>query len=267
MNEIAFGTWKLSPEDASAVIQTAIASGYCHIDTAAAYANEAAIGSGLQQGSIEREHLYISGKLWNSRRAYDATLKACRRSISNLGIAHFDQYLMHWPFSPLVFDDWAERNGETWRALEALHAEGSARHIGVCNFTPLQLSALMSHADIMPEVNQIEFHPGFNQEDTLAFCMENHVKVEAWSPLGNGELLQHPMLMQIGARHQCTVAQVCLSWCLAHDVKPIAKTTHHNRMLENLTSGKVKLTDEEMFAIDHMEPCAHSGLELEVQTR
>lgn len=267
MNEIAFGTWKLPLEETPSVIQTAIASGYRHIDTAAAYANEAAIGSGIQQSSIDRAYLYISGKLWNSRRAYDAALKACRQSMANIGITYFDQYLMHWPFSPLVFDNWAERNSETWLALEALHAAGSARHIGVCNFTPMQLSALMRRATIMPEVNQIEFHPGFNQEETLAFCKENHIRVEAWSPLGNGDLMQHPLLTQIGSRHQCSVAQVCIAWCMAHEVKPITKTIHPNRMQENLAWDKVQLTDEEMFAIDHMQPCAHSGLELAVQTR
>ena len=267
MSNIAFGTWKLVAEETPDVIQMALAAGYTHIDTAAAYANEAAVGEGIRLSGVARERLFISGKLWNSKRAFDSVQKACSRSLRSLDIASFDQYLMHWPFSPAVHDDWQARNAETWRAMESLAADGLAQHIGVCNFTARHLRLLLESAVRPPEVDQIELHPGYAQAETLAFCREHHIRVEAWSPLGNGQLLENPLLLAIAHTHGCSIAQVCLSWCLAHGAVPITKTSHPQRMRENLAAAEVSLTAAEMDTIDQMEPCAWSGLDPDLVTQ
>ena len=267
MIEIAFGTWKLTLEETPDIIQKAIEAGYTHMDTAASYANEAAVGEGVGQSAVPREQLFISGKLWNTKRAFHMVHKACVRSLSNLNTKYFDQYLVHWPFSSAVHDDWQVRNSETWRAMETLAAEGIARHIGVCNFTVRQLRGLMDSATRAPEINQIEMHPGYYPAETLAFCRENHIRVEAWSPLGNGQLTDNPLLQTVAHTHSCSVAQVCLAWCLTHGVTPITKTSHTDRMRENLRAAQITLTEAEMDTIDNMEQCSWSGLDPERVTQ
>ena len=261
MRHIGFGTWKLPGAEASEVIEEALSAGFQHFDTAAAYANEASIGEAFAHSGVNRQDVFVSGKLWTTRRAYDTAITACKRSLRNLRLEYFDQYLIHWPASMALYENWAAMNAETWRAMEFLQREGLARAIGVCNFQKHHLISLLSGASVPPMVNQIEFHPGFMQTETVVFCKANGIALEAWSPLGNGELLSHPALLEIAAAHGRSVAQVCLRWCLEHGVLPITKTVSPKRMRENLDCLGFDLTLEELARMDAIPPCAFSGLD------
>jgi diketogulonate reductase-like aldo/keto reductase len=267
MNRIGFGTWKLPVGEAPAIVREALSAGFRRIDTAAAYANEAAVGEGIAASGVARAELFVSGKLWVTRRAYPKAVAACKKSLKTLGLAYFDQYLIHWPATAALYDNWPEINAETWRAMEALQREGLARSIGVCNFKKHHLAALLSGASTPPAVDQIEFHPGFAQEETVAYCKARGIAVEAWSPLGNGALLDHPALLEIAAAHGRSAAQVCLRWCLECGVLPVTKTVSAARMRENLDSLGFRLSPNEVARIDALPPCAFSGLDADVMTR
>lgn len=265
---IAFGTWKLPPDDETArVILAACQAGYRRFDTAYAYTNEPFVGDGLKQSGIAREQLFISGKLWNSKRQFAAAQKACRKSLKNLQIEFFDQFLLHWPASPAVHTNWRDITAEAWRALEKLKEDGVVRTIGVCNFKVHHLEALMDMAQIAPEINQIELHPGWLPQKEIDFCNKHGIQIEAWSPLGNGLLLTNPELQQIAQAHSKTPAQVCLRWCMQHNVIPITKTTHPDHMKSNLKIDDFCLTNTEMQCIDAMPVCAFSGLDPDTITQ
>ena len=259
---VAFGTWRLEREQAGAVICSAIQAGYRHIDTAAAYANESEVGEGIRASGIARERLFVSGKLWNSKRSYDAALKACKRSLRILGLDYFDQYLIHWPASPKLHENWREINAEAWRALEALYDEGAVRRIGVCNFKAHHLEALLPHARLKPMVNQLELHPGYTQSEAAAFCRGSDIELEAWSPLGNGQLLADSLVRETAKKYGCTCAQLCLRWCIQYGAHPITKTVNKARMSENLDVGRGPVIGEaDMRLLTDMEICAFSGMD------
>lgn len=261
MPDVAFGTWKVEASQAFDTVTNAIRAGYRHFDTAAAYANEAAIGVALAQSEAAREALFISGKLWTTKRSFDAAIKACKRSLKNLQLAYFDQYLIHWPAAPVLYSNWQEVNAETWRALETLKRDGLVRSIGLCNFKQHHMDALLQHVEIRPFVDQIEFHPGYFQAETTAYCKKNGIGVEAWSPLGNGALLTHPTLLDISKRHNKEIAQICIRWCLQHEVLPVTKTVSTERMRTNRQVFDFELSLEEMQQIDRMPAYGYSGLD------
>lgn len=257
----AYGTWKLPREQAAGLIRDALETGYRHIDTAAAYANEAEIGEGIRASGIARDELYVSGKLWNSKRSYDAAIKACRRSLKNLGLAYFDQYLIHWPASPKQCADWESINAQAWRALETLYGDGLARRIGVCNYKTYHLDALLPSARVNPMVNQIELHPGHVQLETVAFCRSIGMRLEAWSPLGNGQLIRTPSIVALAKKYGCSAAQLCLRWCIQYGAKPITKAASTAHMRENLSVDAISITNDDMTRLTGMKACAFSGMD------
>ena len=258
--DVAFGTWKISNAEMPIVISAALELGFKHIDTAAAYANEVGVGDGILNAGLPRDALFVSGKLWTTKRKYDDVIKACKRSLKNLRLSSFDQYLIHWTAPPALYENWREMNAETWRAMESLKSMGLARNIGVCNFAPHHLSALLQTAETPPYVNQVECHPGFFPINTIEFCLTNGIHVEAWSPLGNGTLLTNPALMAIARNHSRGVAQICLRWCLQHGVTPVTKTASPEHMRSNLDVFDFSLTDKEIAMIDALPRIGYSGL-------
>lgn len=170
--------------------------------------------------------------------------------LKKLGTDHVDLLLLHWP----VFNKYIE----SWRALEAIYNDGQARAIGVCNFDVDHLQNLMDHANIMPMVNQIEFNPRIHQPDTVAFCQDNHIQLEAWSPLGNGQLLSSPVISKIAKEHGKTPAQVILRWELQQDFIVIPKSVHEERMRENRDINDFELDADEMEAIAMLDEEKHS---------
>jgi methylglyoxal/glyoxal reductase len=230
------------------VVKNAIIHGYRSIDTAAIYGNEEGVGQGIREGikeaGITREELFVTSKVWNADLGYESTLAAYETSLNKLGLAYLDLYLIHWPVEGKYKD--------TWNALETLYKEGRVKAIGVSNFQIHHLKDLMQDAKIKPMVNQVEYHPRLTQEELRAFCRENDIQLEAWSPLMQGQLLENEALRMIADRYKKTVAQVILRWDLQNGVVTIPKTTKEQRIFENSKVFDFKLTEEDMSRINNL---------------
>lgn len=261
---VGFGTY-LTPDGDTAVraVKEAIQTGYRHIDTAAIYKNEKSVGRAIRESELNRSDLFITSKVWNSDQGFDSTLRAFDRTLSDLELEYLDLYLIHWPVPKGHDHDWKKMNRETWRAMEQLLEEDRVRAIGVSNFKAHHLSALMETAVILPMVDQIEIHPGLNQNDTIAFCKEHDIVVEAWGPLSQGKLFQLTDLDDLAARYHKTVAQVCLRWHLQRGVIPLPKSVHPSRIAENADIFDFELTPQDMEYISRIK-CASSGLDPDI---
>lgn len=256
---VGFGTWQTPDgETAVASVKKAIEAGYRHIDTAAVYGNEESVGKAIRESGVAREDLFITSKVWNTERGYESTLKAFDVTMEKLGLDYLDLYLIHWPASSSQFDNWVELNKETWRAMVELYQAGRIRAIGVSNFLVHHLEPLMD-AEVKPMVNQIEFHPGQMQEETVRFCKENGILIEAWSPLGTGRMLTNETLMAIAKEYDKSVAQLCVRWCLQNEVLPLPKSVTPSRIEENLDVFDFTIKDEDMETINAMEYFGGSG--------
>lgn len=261
---IGYGTWKLKNNDETVdIVKSAVLTGYRHIDTAKAYQNEEVVGKGIKASGVLREDLFISGKLWNDDRGFDNIIEACKNTIRTLDCDYLDMYLIHWPASKAVHDDWQKINEETWKAFEYLYNEGYVKAIGVCNFKKNQLEELLKTAIIKPMVNQIEFHVGFRQEETVDYCKENDILVEAWSPLGSGKMLKSEELKTMADKYNVSVAQLCIKWCLQNGVLPLPKSKNENRMKENLQLDDFEISSEDMEYLNNMPYIGGSGLDSE----
>ncbi|MBR0028807.1 MAG: aldo/keto reductase [Bacteroidales bacterium] len=246
---MGFGTYKMAPEDTKASVLCALRSGWRHIDTAAFYRNEAEVGEAVRESGIARSEIFVTTKLWNADRGYDSVLRAFDRSQEALGLDYVDLYLIHWPASPFFWDDWKRINADSWRALERLYKEDRVRAIGLSNFMPRHILPLLEGAEIAPMVDQIEFHPGWMQQDCLDFCREHSMVVEAWAPLIKGEALSHPVITGIAGRLGWTPSQVVLAWVRACGVVPLCKSVTPSRIAENLAAGSLELGPEDVAAI------------------
>ncbi len=251
MPQIGFGVWKIPFNQTAKVVTDAIKNHYRLIDTAKQYGNEEQVGQGIKDSGIEREQLFLTTKIFNGDQGdVDKLRNAFNEQLKKLGTDHVDLLLLHWP----VFNKYIE----SWRALEAIYNDGQARSIGVCNFDVDHLQNLMDHANIMPMVNQIEFNPRIHQPDTVAFCQDNHIQLEAWSPLGNGQLLSSPVISKIAKEHGKTPAQVILRWELQQGFIVIPKSVHEERMRENRDINDFELDADEMEAIAMLDEEKHS---------
>lgn len=250
---VGFGTYLTPSGDvAEQAVKDALQAGYRHIDTAAIYKNEKSIGKALRESGINRNDIFITSKLWNSDQGYEKTRKAFDKTMNELGMDYLDLYLIHWPITKGHDNDWQNLNRETWQAMEEIYEEGRVRAIGVSNFMPKHLKPLMDKALILPMVNQIEIHPGLNQEDAVEFCKEHNIVVEAWGPFSQGEIFKTPVLNEIAEKYSKTVAQVCLRWHLQREILPLPKSVTPSRIIENAKIFDFELTDQEMDYISHI---------------
>lgn len=251
MPQIGFGVWKFPFNQTAKIVTDAIKNHYRLIDTAKQYGNEEQVGQGIKDSGIERKQLFLTTKIFNGDQGdFDKLRNAFNEQLKKLGNDHVDLLLLHWP----VFNKYIE----SWRALEAIYNDGQARAIGVCNFDVDHLQDLMEHANIMPMVNQIEFNPRIHQPDTVAFCQDNHIQLEAWSPLGNGQLLNSPVINKIAKEHGKSPAQVILRWELQQGFIVIPKSIHEERMRENRDVYDFELDADEMEAIAMLDEEKHS---------
>lgn len=240
---LGFGVFKVKDgQEAVDAVRTAIETGYRSIDTAKAYNNETGVAQGIRESGIAREDLFITTKVWNSDQGYESTLAAFEASMERLELDYLDLYLIHWPVKGKYKD--------TWRALERLHREGRIRAIGVSNFQIHHLEDLMTEATVVPAVNQIELHPLLNQQELRDYCSKHKIQVEAWSPLGQGHLLEHPLLQEIGAKYGKSPAQVILRWDLQNGIVTIPKSVTPQRIRENADLFDFELTPEDIQQIN-----------------
>ncbi|AVR00836.1 aldo/keto reductase [Oceanobacillus iheyensis] len=244
---LGLGVFKVEegPELVQAV-KAAIKNGYRLIDTAAIYGNEAGVGQGIQEGlqetAISREELFITSKVWNDGLNYDETISAFHESLEKLGLDYLDLYLIHWPG--------VDQYKEAWRALEDLYKQGLIRAIGVSNFQVHHLEDLAKISEIKPMINQVEHHPKLTQGELRRYSKENAIQLQALSPLMQGQLLDHPLLQEIAAKHDKSVAQVIIRWDLQSGIATIPKSTKEHRIIANGDVFDFKLSGEDMESIN-----------------
>ncbi|SFJ71173.1 aldo/keto reductase [Thermoflavimicrobium dichotomicum] len=242
---LGLGVWKTKEgEEVEQAVKAAIRSGYRSIDTAAAYKNETGVGKAIKESGIPREDIFITTKVWNADQGYDSTLKAFEESRKKLGVEYVDLYLIHWPVKGKYKD--------TWKALEKLYKDGLVRAIGVSNFQIHHLEDLLADCEVKPTVNQVEFHPYLTQEELLAFCQEQQIQLEAWSPLMQGHVVQDETIQALAQKYKKTPAQIVLRWDLQKGVVTIPKSVKEHRIVENAQIFDFELSPEDMEKIDRL---------------
>lgn len=258
---VGFGTWQ-APDGETAYnsVTQALKCGYRHIDTAAAYKNEGSVGEAVKNSGISREEIFVTSKVWNKSRGYDTTLQAFDKTMNRLGLDYLDLYLIHWPANSLQFDNWDEINVSTWKALTELYKEGRIKAIGVSNFRPHHLKSLLE-TEVAPMVNQVEFHPGYMQNETVEFCRKNNILIEGWSPLGSGRVLEHEGLKKIAEKYGKSVAQICIKWCLQNQVLPLPKSVTDSRIAQNAKIFDFDILAEDMNYINTLPEMGFSGFD------
>ena len=203
---IGFWVWQIPKGVTAHCVKLALKAGYRYIDTAAAYHNEKEVGEGIRQAmeeyGIKIEEIFVSTKLWNDHRGYDKAVEAIETSLDNLGLDYIDLYMLHWPAVAKWHDNWSDINADTYRAVENYYKQGKIKSIGVANYLAHHLEALIEDTDIKPMVNQIEYHPRFGQTESAKYYQEHGIIVEAWSPLGCGEVLQNKTLKQLADKYK-----------------------------------------------------------------
>jgi methylglyoxal/glyoxal reductase len=259
-----FGLGVFKVKDGSEVINSvkaAIEAGYKSIDTAAIYGNEEGVGKAIAESNVPREELFITTKVWNSEQGYDSTLAAFDESMKKLGLEYLDLYLIHWPVPK------QNKYKETWKALETLYKDGRVRAIGVSNFKEHHLKDLLEDCEVVPMVNQVEYHPRLTQTSLHEFCKQNRIQLEAWSPLMQGGLFEEPTLQEIARKYGKSTAQVILRWDLQNEVVTIPKSVKPHRIQENANIFDFELSSEDMEKIKSLNQDQRVGSDPDVMNK
>lgn len=242
---LGLGVWQVKDGDEAVdSVKWALETGYRLIDTAAAYKNEVSVGEGIRASGVPRDEIFVTTKLWNADQGYESTLRAFDESLNKLGLDYIDLYLIHWPVEGKYKD--------SWRAMEEIYQSGRAKAIGVSNFHKHHIEDLLKEAKVVPVVDQIEIHPTLTQEPLRKFLADNKIAVEAWSPLGQGKILENPTLVDIGKKYNKTAAQVIIRWHLQNDIIVIPKSVHQERIEQNFDVFDFELTLEDIKRIDDL---------------
>ncbi|HVS58395.1 MAG TPA: aldo/keto reductase [Candidatus Saccharimonadales bacterium] len=239
--QVGFGTWQITEEAACIeAVSLALAAGYRHIDTAQLYGNEQYVGEAIRQSGIAREELFLTTKVnpltpgpWRIKSNFE-------RSLARLQTDYVDLLLLHFPVPPRL---------RSWRMLEEIHEAGTAKAIGVSNYTIRHLEGLMKHSTIKPAVNQVELHVFLQQPKLVQFCKDNDIAVEAYSPLAHGKGMDHPVLSELGSKHGKTPAQIMLRWCIEQGTVPLPKSVRQNRIRQNLDVFDFTLDEADMQSL------------------
>lgn len=259
MPNLAFGTFKVNEGDDVQIILDAINVGYRHFDTAAFYNTEEALGKAIKKSGIPREEFFVTTKVWKTCMGYEGAKKSFEESLEKLDMDYVDLLLIHWP-RPDEKSDWKKLDIETWKAFEEIYKEGRAKAIGVSNFLNHHMQNILDNCEVVPMVNQIEFHPGYIQKDVVDFDKEHGIVVEAWSPLGRERVFKDELLNKLAPKYGKSVAQICLAFALQMDVVPLPKSSSAERMKQNMDID-FELEKEDFEKIVNMEEMGWSGLD------
>ena len=260
--KIGFGTWKLADGDeAYKSVSYALEVGYRHVDTAQYYGNEVSVGRAIADSPIKREELFITTKIWNDKHSYDEVKQSVEESLAKLKLNYLDLLLIHWP-NPKALrenDAWKTRNADVWRAMEDLYQAGKVRAIGVSNFMIHHLEPLLEVATVKPMVNQVLLAPGCSQEELVAFCRQNEMILEAYSPLGTGSIFDNQTAQDLANKYNKTVAQIALRWSLQKGFLPLPKSATPKNILSNLAIFDFDLTEDDILKLDKIENVKSQG--------
>ena len=259
MPRIGYGTYKCTDGSDERVVRMALDAGYRMLDTAAFYGNEAYVGKAVRESGIPRKELFLTSKVWKSDLGYEKTKKSVEESLERLQTDYLDLCLIHWPKPDPESTDWKELDRGSWKALEELYHRGTVRAIGVSNFLPHHLEALMEAAEVRPMVDQLELHVGYLQEAAVQYCKSWGIQVQAWSPLGRRRVLEEPMVVKMARKYQASPAQFLLRFLLQQNIAVIPKASSMERMRQNLELPEFVITEEDMHLLRCLPQAGWSG--------
>jgi diketogulonate reductase-like aldo/keto reductase len=243
---LGFGVFRISDgQEVEQAVRYALEIGYRSIDTASVYGNERGVGKAIRESGIPREDVFLTTKVWNEDQRGKRTLAAFEESLKHLETEYVDLYLVHWPVKGCY--------QETWQVMERIYQSGRAKAIGVSNFLVHHLEDILRDSQIVPSVNQVEFHPFLVQPELLRFCQSHKIQVEAWSPLMQGQIITEQAVQKLAEKYHRTPAQITLRWDLQHEVVTIPKSTHSNRIAENAQIFDFELSQEDMNVLDALD--------------
>jgi 2,5-diketo-D-gluconate reductase A len=245
--QLGLGVWQVDPASTAQVVGWGIQAGYRSIDTAEGYGNEEGVGEAIRAADVAREELFITSKLRNGAHQRDAALNAFDETMRKLGLEQLDLFLIHWPLPA------QDKYVEAWKTLIELRDAGRIKSIGVSNFNQDHLERIIGETGVTPAVNQIELHPRFQQRDKRRFHAEHDIRIESWSPLGSGRLLNDPVIDRIAGKHGKTVAQTIIRWHLQQELIVIPKSVHRERIVSNFAVFDFELDADDLKAIEGLD--------------
>ena len=257
--KIGFGTWQAKDNEAKQSVLWALEAGYRHIDTAQGYNNEEQVGEALKESGVPREEIFLTTKLHNKKHGYEKTKEAIDESLQKLDTSYIDLLLIHWPNPIYSRENWKEANAGSWKAMEEAVATGKLKSLGVSNFLPHHLDALLETAEIKPAVNQILLNPSEMQPEVVKYNNDHDIINEAYSPLGTGKIFDVEELKDLAQKYNKTIAQLVLRWSLQHDFLPLPKTVTKERVWENAEIFDFEIDAEDMKVIDGLTGRAGSA--------
>jgi 2,5-diketo-D-gluconate reductase A len=245
--QLGLGVWQVDPASTAQVVGWGIQAGYRSVDTAEGYGNEEGVGEAIRAADVARKELFITSKLRNGAHQRDAALNAFDETMRKLGLEQLDLFLIHWPLPA------QDKYVEAWKTLIELRDAGRIKSIGVSNFNQDHLERIIGETGVTPAVNQIELHPRFQQRDKRRFHAEHDIRIESWSPLGSGRLLNDPVIDRIAGKHGKTVAQTIIRWHLQQELIVIPKSVHRERIVSNFAVFDFELDADDLKAIEGLD--------------
>lgn len=246
---IGYGTYKCTDGSDERIVRMALDAGYRMLDTAAAYENEEYVGRAVRESKIPREEIFLTSKVWKTNLGYEKTKQSFEASLNRLQADYLDLFLLHWPKPDPEAENWKELDKESWKALEEFYHQGKVRAIGVSNFLPHHLEALMEEADVRPMVNQLELHVGYMQEAAVLYCKSWGIQVQAWSPLGRRRVLSEPVVEKMAQKYGVSAAQFLLKFLLQQKIAVVPKASSMERMRQNLELPAFEITQEDLYLL------------------
>jgi diketogulonate reductase-like aldo/keto reductase len=243
---LGFGVYKINDgQEVEEAVKSALETGYRCIDTASVYKNERGVGKAIRESGIPREEIFLITKVWNDDLRAKRTMAAFEESLERLENEYVDLYLIHWPVKDCYL--------EAWQVMEEIYQSGCTKAIGVSNFTIHHIEDILQDSEIVPTVNQVEFHPLLIQSELLQFCQSHNIRVQARNPLMQGQIITNQTVQKLAKKYQRTPAQIVLRWDLQHEVLTIPKSVHTNRIAENAQIFDFKISQEDMKMLDELD--------------